>query len=120
MKKGHLIGRFLAAVVTFAAFAIAAHAAALSPMYYLNHARTVTGVDKLRTDAPMTFRNGGMPVTGNGDFSVLVIDSGIDATTADLPVQKLSRTRSVSSRPTPATPASRSAALPRAGYIRLL
>lgn len=165
MKKGHLIGRFIAAIVMFAAFALAANAASLSPilrtqlnglandasvgvvivsfntssgltnshlnilrgvgitkgvtfnklgmvgavlttgqvralqsnpavrsiwsndplMYYLNHARTVTGVDRLRTDAPMTFRNGGMPVTGNGDFSVLVIDSGIDATGADLP-----------------------------------
>lgn len=53
--------------------------------YFMNQARMVTGVDKVRTDAPFTLRNGGMPVTGNGDFSVLVIDSGIDATTADLP-----------------------------------
>ena len=54
-------------------------------MYYMNAARVLTGVDKIRTDAAMTFRNGGMPVSGNGDFSVMVIDSGIDATTADLP-----------------------------------
>ena len=53
--------------------------------YYINGARIVTGVDKLRTDSAFTVRNGGMPVSGNGDFSVLVIDSGIDATTADLP-----------------------------------
>ena len=33
----------------------------------------------------MTLRNGGLPVSGSGDFSVMVIDSGIDATTADLP-----------------------------------
>ena len=46
----------------------------------------MTGVDKLRTDAGFTFRNGGMPVSGAGDFSVFVIDSGIDATHADLAV----------------------------------
>ncbi|HEY0461761.1 MAG TPA: S8 family serine peptidase [Pyrinomonadaceae bacterium] len=55
-------------------------------VYYMNQARMVTGVDKLRTDANFTFRNGGMPVSGAGDFSVLVIDSGIDATGADLPL----------------------------------
>ena len=53
--------------------------------YYINGARMMTGVDKLRTDSAFTFANGGMPVSGNGDFSVMVIDSGIDATTADLP-----------------------------------
>lgn len=53
--------------------------------YYLSQARVLTGVDKLRTDSAMTFRNGGMPVSGSGDFSVFVIDSGIDATGADLP-----------------------------------
>ena len=55
-------------------------------VYYMNQARMVTGVDKLRTDAPFTLRNGGMPVSGAGDFSVFVIDSGIDATGADLPL----------------------------------
>lgn len=54
--------------------------------YYMNAARVVAGVDKLRTDAALTLRNGGMPVSGSGDFSVLVIDSGIDATHADLPL----------------------------------
>jgi serine protease AprX len=54
--------------------------------YYMNAARVVTGVDKLRSDAGITLRNGGMPVSGSGDFSVLVIDSGIDATHADLPL----------------------------------
>ena len=52
--------------------------------YFMNQARTLTGVDKLRADSAFTFRNGGMPVSGKGDFSVLVIDSGIDATHADL------------------------------------
>ena len=53
--------------------------------YYMNQARMLTGVDKIRVDTPLTTRNGGMPVSGAGDFSVLVIDSGIDATHADLP-----------------------------------
>jgi serine protease AprX len=52
--------------------------------YYMNQARVMTGVEKLRTDAPFTLRNGGMPVSGNGDFSVMVIDSGVDATHSDL------------------------------------
>ena len=54
-------------------------------IYYMNQARVMTGVEKLRTDSQFTFRNGGMPVSGAGNFSVLVIDSGIDATHADLP-----------------------------------
>lgn len=52
--------------------------------YYMNQARTLTGVDRVRVDAAMTARNGSVPVSGAGDFSVLVIDSGIDATHADL------------------------------------
>jgi serine protease AprX len=54
--------------------------------YYMNQARVMAGVDKVRTDAAMTLRNGGMPVSGAGNFSVMVIDSGIDATHADLPL----------------------------------
>jgi serine protease AprX len=53
--------------------------------YHMNHARVMTGVEKLRSEAAFTLRNGGMPVSGAGDFSVFVIDSGIDATHADLP-----------------------------------
>jgi serine protease AprX len=52
--------------------------------YYMNQARVLTGVDRLRVDAGFTARNGSMPVSGAGDFSVLVIDSGIDATHQDL------------------------------------
>ncbi len=52
--------------------------------YYMSSSRMMTGVEKIRTDSQFTFRNGGMPVSGSGDFSVLVIDSGIDATHADL------------------------------------
>jgi serine protease AprX len=53
--------------------------------YHMNSARMLTGVDKLRGESAFTIRNGGMPVYGSGDFSVMVIDSGIDATHADLP-----------------------------------
>jgi serine protease AprX len=54
-------------------------------LYYTMHqARVLGGVQRLQTDSAMTVRNGGMPVSGAGDFSVMVIDSGIDATHADL------------------------------------
>ena len=53
--------------------------------YFLNHARMVAGVDKVRADQAFTVRNQGLRVSGSGDFSVMVIDSGIDATHADLP-----------------------------------
>ncbi|MEQ1765644.1 MAG: S8 family serine peptidase, partial [Pyrinomonadaceae bacterium] len=52
--------------------------------YYMHQARVLAGVSKLQSDTAMTFRNGGMPVSGAGDFSVLVIDSGVDATHSDL------------------------------------
>ncbi len=52
--------------------------------YYMNQARVMTGVDKARIDSTFMARNGSMPVDGNGDFSVMVIDSGVDATHQDL------------------------------------
>ena len=52
--------------------------------YTMNQAKVLTGVNKLQTDSQLTTRNGGIPVSGQGDFSVMVIDSGIDATHADL------------------------------------
>ncbi len=52
--------------------------------YYMHQAKVLTGVDKLRADRAMQLSNGGMPVSGAGDFSVLVIDSGVDATHEDL------------------------------------
>src|SRR3954470_18615533 len=52
--------------------------------YYINQARVLAGVNRIRTDTAMTRINGGLPVSGKGDFSVMVIDSGIDATHADL------------------------------------
>ena len=52
--------------------------------YYMHQARVLGGVQRLQSDMGFTFRNGGMPVSGAGDFSVMVIDSGVDATHADL------------------------------------
>ncbi|HEX8197069.1 MAG TPA: S8 family serine peptidase [Pyrinomonadaceae bacterium] len=70
--------------------ALAANPAVLSiwtndqQQYFMNHARVMTGVDKVRADRSFQLANFGFPVTGSGDFSVFVIDSGIDATHADL------------------------------------
>jgi serine protease AprX len=52
--------------------------------YFDNQARMLAGVDRVRTDAALTRLNGGLPVSGSGDFSVVVNDSGIDATHNDL------------------------------------
>jgi serine protease AprX len=52
--------------------------------YYLDQARVLAGVNRIRTDPGMTAANGGLPISGKGDFSVLLIDSGIDATHNDL------------------------------------
>jgi serine protease AprX len=54
-------------------------------MYYMHQARVLGGVHRLQSDSGFNVRNGGMPVSGAGDFSVLVIDSGVDATHGDLP-----------------------------------
>ncbi len=56
------------------------------PFHYCMHqARVLTGVDRAETDAGFTAANGGLPVSGAGDFSVVINDSGIDATHGDLP-----------------------------------
>lgn len=52
--------------------------------YFDFEARTVAGVERLRTDRAFTLANGGMPVSGAGNFSVVINDSGIDATHDDL------------------------------------
>ena len=52
--------------------------------YDMHQARVLTGVGRLRSDAALTKRNGGLPVSGRGDFSVVVNDSGIDARHSDL------------------------------------
>lgn len=52
--------------------------------FEIHQARILGGVDKVQTTSAFHVRNGGMPVSGAGDFSALVIDSGIDATHGDL------------------------------------
>ena len=52
--------------------------------YHDKEVRMLTGVERLRTDRSFTTANAGMPVSGRGDFSVVVNDSGIDATHPDL------------------------------------
>jgi serine protease AprX len=52
--------------------------------YFDNQARTLVGIEKLRSDRAITAANGGLPVSGKGDFSVVINDSGIDATHNDL------------------------------------
>jgi serine protease AprX len=53
--------------------------------YFDNQSRMLAGVDRVLSDATFTRANGGIPVSGKGDFAVVVNDSGIDATHADLP-----------------------------------
>ncbi|MEX2104161.1 MAG: S8 family serine peptidase, partial [Bacilli bacterium] len=50
---------------------------------YNNDATALTGVDKAQTDATMTKKNGGIPVSGKG-VTVVVNDSGIDGTHKDV------------------------------------
>ena len=52
--------------------------------YDMHQARILTGIDRMRSDAGLTKANGGMPVSGAGNFSVVVNDSGIDALHQDL------------------------------------
>ena len=52
--------------------------------YFMSEARVLTGVDRLRADVGFMTANGGQPVTGAGNFSVVINDSGIDATHNDL------------------------------------
>ncbi len=54
--------------------------------YYIHQNRVLGGVSRVQTTSAFSVANGGMPVSGNGDFSTLIIDSGIDATHADLPL----------------------------------
>ena len=56
--------------------------------YFDKEARMLTGVERLRTDRGFTAANGGLPVSGKGDFSVVINDSGIDATHPDLQLGK--------------------------------
>ncbi|MCL5028992.1 MAG: S8 family serine peptidase [Bacteroidetes bacterium] len=51
--------------------------------YFNYKSRNIIGVDRLRSDQQITTRNGGLPVSGKG-VTVLVNDTGIDGTHADL------------------------------------
>ena len=70
--------------------ALAGHSAVRSvflndPLAWTIHqGRVLTGVERVETYAPFTAANGGLPLSGKGNFSVVVNDSGIDATHADL------------------------------------
>lgn len=52
--------------------------------YFDNETSTLTGIDRVRSDSSFTSRNGGLPVSGKGAFSVVINDSGIDARHDDL------------------------------------
>ena len=56
--------------------------------YFDKEARTLVGVERLKTDRGFINQNGGLPVSGKGDFSVVINDSGIDATHPDLQLGK--------------------------------
>lgn len=49
----------------------------------LNQTRAVIGLDRLRSDAAITARNGGLPVAGSG-ITIAINDSGIDGGHQDL------------------------------------
>lgn len=50
---------------------------------YDHQTNPLIGVDRLRTDADITRRNGGLPVSGKG-ITIAIDDSGVDATHQDL------------------------------------
>lgn len=52
--------------------------------YFIDQAKVLAGVTKVLNDADFARANGNLPVTGRGNFSVLVIDSGVDASHDDL------------------------------------
>ena len=52
--------------------------------YFDNETSTLTGVDRVRSNAAFTSANLGLPVSGKGAFSVVINDSGIDARHDDL------------------------------------
>src|SRR5882762_11603741 len=52
--------------------------------YLNNQTRILTGVDRARTDPNFTRMNGGMPLSGKGNFAVEINDSGIDGTHSDV------------------------------------
>jgi serine protease AprX len=53
-------------------------------VYLMHQARVLSGVGRVETEPAFTAANNGLPLSGKGDFSIVVNDSGIDATHADL------------------------------------
>lgn len=52
--------------------------------YQNDQTRVLTGTDKMRNDPDFARLNHGLPVSGKGNFSLLINDSGIDGTHPDL------------------------------------
>ncbi|HKQ53126.1 MAG TPA: S8 family serine peptidase [Pyrinomonadaceae bacterium] len=57
---------------------------------YLHQTKPLIGVDRLRRDAEITRRNGGVPVSGR-NVTVAINDSGVDGTHPDLKFDTLNR-----------------------------
>jgi serine protease AprX len=57
--------------------------------YYTNHTRPLIGLTRLQTNAAITKRNGGVPISGRG-VGIAIIDSGVDGAHADLRFDLLS------------------------------
>lgn len=51
--------------------------------YYSNHSRPLIGLQRLQSNAAMTKRNGGLPVSGRG-IGIAIVDTGVDGTHPDL------------------------------------
>lgn len=51
--------------------------------YLNNQTRVLTGVDRMRTNPDFIRANGGLPISGKGNFSLVINDSGIDGTHPD-------------------------------------
>jgi serine protease AprX len=57
---------------------------------YLHQSKPLIGVDRLRKDADITRRNGGVPVSGKG-VTIAINDTGVDGTHQDLKFDMLNR-----------------------------
>jgi serine protease AprX len=57
---------------------------------YMHQTRPLIGVDRLRKDADITRRNGGVPVSGKG-VTIAINDTGVDGTHQDLKFDLLNR-----------------------------
>jgi serine protease AprX len=57
---------------------------------YMHQTKPLIGVDRLRKDADITARNGGVPVSGKG-VTIAINDTGVDGTHQDLKFDTLNR-----------------------------